>query len=58
MVKMDEVKIPFSDTVKYLGVTLDNKISGRRTLTTKPQHLPKKLMVILNSNLNPDIRGF
>ena len=27
LIKMDGQQIPFSDTVKYLGVTLDNKLT-------------------------------
>ena len=36
LIKMDGQQIPFSDSVKYLGVTLDNK------LTWKPQLQPAK----------------
>ena len=35
LVKMDGINIPFSDTVKYLGVTLDNKLSWKPHIETK-----------------------
>ena len=47
---MDGVQLPFSDTVKYLGVTLDNKISWKPHIAAKTTAC-KKLMVMLNSNL-------
>ena len=47
---MDGQKIPFSDSVKYLGVTLDNKLSWKPHLEEKTTAC-KKLMVMLNSNL-------
>ena len=49
LVKMDGMKIPFSETVKYLGVTLDSKISWKQQIENKTAC--KKLMVMLNSNL-------
>ena len=50
LVKMDGIKIPFSETVKYLGVTLDSKISWKQHIENKTTAC-KKLMVMLNSNL-------
>ena len=50
LVKMDGIRIPFSETVKYLGVTLDNKISWKQHIENKITAC-KKLMVMLNSNL-------
>ena len=47
---MDGMHIPFSETVKYLGVTLDNKLSWKQHIETK-MTAGKKLMVMLNSNL-------
>ena len=45
-----EKKIPFSETVKYLGVTLDNKLTWKPHLEDKTT-ASKKLIVMLNSNL-------
>ena len=50
LIKMDRQQIPFSDTVKYLGVTLDNKLTWKPHLEDKTTAC-KKLMVMLNSNL-------
>ena len=47
---MDVIKILFSETVKYLGVTLDNKISWKPHIENQTVAC-KKLMVMLNSNL-------
>ena len=47
---MDGIKIPFSETVKYLGVTLDSKISWKQHIENKTTAC-KKLMAMLNSNL-------
>ena len=47
---MDGIKIPFSETVKYLGVTLKSKISWKPHIENKTVAC-KKLMVMLNSNL-------
>ena len=47
---MDGIKITFSETIKYLGVTLDNKISWKPQIENKTVAC-KKLMVLLNSNL-------
>ena len=50
LVKMDGIHIPFSESVKYLGVTLDNKLSRKEHILTKITAC-KKLMIMLNSNL-------
>ena len=50
LVKMDGIEIPFSTSVKYLGVTLDNKLSWKPHIEAKTSAC-KKLMIILNSNL-------
>ena len=50
LVKMDGIHIPFSETVKYLEVTLDNKLSWKQHIETKTTAC-KKLMIMLNSNL-------
>ena len=50
LIKMDGVQIPFSDSVKYLGVTLDNKLSWKPHIEAKTTAC-NKLMVMLNSNL-------
>ena len=50
LVKMDGVHLPFSDSVKYLGVTLGNKLSWKQDIEAKTTAC-KKLMVMLNSNL-------
>ena len=34
---MDRVKIPFLDSVKYLGVTLDNKINWKTHIDYRMQ---------------------
>ena len=47
---MDGIKIPFLETVKYLKVTLDNKISWKPHIENKTVAC-KKLMVMPNSNL-------
>ena len=47
---MDGQQIPFSDSVKYLGVTLDKKLTWKQHLEEKTTAC-KKLMVMLNSNL-------
>ena len=47
---MDGQNIPFSETVKYLGVTLDNKLTWKTHIDEKTTAC-KKLMVMLNSNL-------
>ena len=47
---MDGQQIPFSDSVKYLGVTLDNKLTWKTHLEEKTTAC-KKLMVMPNSNL-------
>ena len=47
---MDGIDIPFSDTVKYLGVTIDNKLTWKPNIEAKSMAC-KKLMVLLNSNL-------
>ena len=50
LIKMDGLNIPFSETVKYLGVTLDNKLTWKTHIEVKTTAC-KKLMVMLNSNL-------
>ena len=50
LIKMNGQEIPFSDSVKYLGVTLDNKLTWKPHLEEKTTAC-KKLMVMLNSNL-------
>ena len=50
LVKIDGIQIPFSDSVKYLGVTLDSKLTWKPHLEAKTTAC-KKLMVMLNSNL-------
>ena len=50
LIKMDGQSIPFSETVKYLGVTLDNKLTWKTHIDEKTTAC-KKLMVMLNSNL-------
>ena len=50
LIKMDGQNIPFSETVKYLGVTLDNKLTWKTHIDEKTTAC-KKLMVMLNSNL-------
>ena len=50
LIKMDGQQIPFSDSVKYLGVTVDNKLTWKPHLEEKTTAC-KKLMVMLNSNL-------
>ena len=47
---MDGQQIPFSNSVKYLGITLDNKLTWKPHLEEKTTAC-KKLMVMLNSNL-------
>ena len=47
---MDGQEIPFSETVKYLGVTLDNKLTWKTHVDGKTAAC-KKLMVMINSNL-------
>ena len=47
---MDGQQIPFSDSVKYLGVPLDNKLSWKPHLEEKTTAC-RKLMILLNSNL-------
>ena len=47
---MDGTNLPFSDSVKYLEVTLDNKLSWKTHIETKTTAC-KKLMIMLNSNL-------
>ena len=47
---MDGINIPFLDSVKYLGVTLDSKLSWKSHIENKTAAC-KKLMVMLNSNL-------
>ena len=47
---MDGIKTPFSETVKYLGATLDSKICWKQHIENKTKAY-KKLMVVLNSNL-------
>ena len=47
---MDGVKIPFLDTVKFLGVTLDKKINWK-TLIDNKTAVCKKLMDMIKSNL-------
>ena len=39
LVKMEGIQIPFSDSVKYLGVTLDNKLSWKPRIEAKQQHV-------------------
>ena len=50
LIKMDRQLIPFSDSVKYLGVTLDNKLTWKPHIEAKTTAC-KKLMVMLNSCL-------
>ena len=50
LVKMDRIQIPFSDSVKYLGVTLDSKLTWKPHIEAKTTAC-EKLMVMLNSNL-------
>ena len=50
LINMDGQQIPFSDSVKYLGVTIDNKLTWKKHLDEKTTAC-KKLMVMLNSNL-------
>ena len=50
LIKMDGQSIPFSETVKYLGVTLDNKLTWKTHVDEKTTAC-KKLMVMLNSCL-------
>ena len=50
LIKMDGQEIPFSETVKYLGVTLDNKLTWKTHIEEKTTAC-KKLMVMINSNL-------
>ena len=47
---MDGIKIPFSESVKYLGITLDSKVNWKQHIENKTTAC-KKLMVMLNSNL-------
>ena len=49
LITMNKIKMPFSETVKYQGVTLDNKISWKPHIENKTVAC-KKLMVMLNSN--------
>ena len=46
LIKMDGQDIPFSETVKYLGVTLDNKLTWKTHVDEKTTAC-KKLMVML-----------
>ena len=48
--KMDGQQIPFSDSVKYLVVTLDNNLTWKPHLEKKQQPT-KKLMVMLTATL-------
>ena len=48
---MDGVNIPFSNSVKYLGVTLESKLTWKEHIEDKTTAC-KKLMVMLNSNLS------
>ena len=50
LIKMDGLQIPFSNTVKCLGVMLDNKLSWKQHVEAKTTAC-EKLMVMLNSNL-------
>ena len=47
---MDGINIPFTHSVKYLGVTLDYKLTWKPHLEEKIAAC-KKLMVIINSKL-------
>ena len=50
LIKMDGQQIPFLDSVRYLGVTLDKKLTWKPHLEEKTTAC-KKLMDMLNSNL-------
>ena len=50
LIKMDGIDILFSDTVKYLGVTFDNKLIWKPHIEAKTMAC-KNVMVLLNSNL-------
>ena len=50
LIKVDNVLIPFSDTVKYLGITLDRKVSWKAHIDDKLQQC-KKLMLMINAKL-------
>ena len=50
LVKMDDKYIPFTDTVKYLGVTLDTSLNWKHHIMDKVSTC-KKLLITLNSKL-------
>ena len=50
LVKINGVQIPFFDSVKYLGVTLDNKLTWKPHIEAKISAC-KKLMVMISSNI-------
>ena len=50
LIKMDKVLILFSNTVKYLGITLDRKVSWKAHIDDKLQQC-KKLMLLINAKL-------